>query len=49
MTVPDCFNEDTLLENKLSICIGYVRAEVLLHISVHVIVDPDHFVLSHVS
>ena len=41
------FYKDSLLEDKLAILsIGYVRAEVFLNISVHVIVDPDDFVVS---
>jgi hypothetical protein len=48
--VAHSFDKDSLLKDKLAILsVGHVRAEVLLNISVHVIVDPDDFVVGNLG
>ena len=48
---PDSLNKNSLLEDKLSILVisrWDIRSQVLLNISVHVIVDPNHLVVGDI-
>lgn len=52
VSIPDCLHQDTLLKDELPILIGgggHIRSQVLLDVSVHVVVDPDDLVVSHVG
>ena len=52
VSIPDGLHQDTLLKDELPFLVGrggHIRSQVLLDVSVHVVVDPDDLVLSHVG
>ena len=52
VSIPDGLHQDTLLKDELPFLVGrggHIRAQVLLDVSVHVVVDPDDLIVSHVG
>lgn len=49
IAISDCLNKHTLLKHEFLICRGDIRTQVLLDVSVEVVVDSNHLIMSNVG